>query len=63
MMKIRVISIILAALLISSLLVGCADIQREEDFHIVCTVFPIYDWVKNIVGDAEGVRVSLLVAD
>lgn len=62
-MRIRVISVLLVALLLVSALTGCGEIQKTDDLHIVCTIFPIYDWVKSIVGDAEGVRVSLLVSD
>lgn len=63
MKKIRIISLILALILLFGGLVSCGEIQSGGDFHIVCTVFPIYDWVKNIVGDTEGVKVSLLVSD
>lgn len=62
-MKIRIISVLLAALLVLVTFTGCGEMQKTDDFHIVCTIFPIYDWVKSIVKDAEGVRVSLIVSD
>lgn len=62
-MKIRIISVILALLMLACVFTGCDRIQKNDGLNIVCTIFPIYDWVKNIVGDAEGVRVSLLVSD
>lgn len=34
--------------------------DNGDDIKILCTIFPIYDWVKNVVGDVEGVQVSLL---
>ena len=36
--------------------VSCADIEKTNDkLTVVCTIFPQYDWVKNIVKgtDAE----------
>ncbi len=41
---------------------GCA--KRDEDkLQILCTVFPLYDWVKNIVGESETVEVSFLITN
>lgn len=41
---------------------GCNDTLSTSDdsVSVVCTVFPIYDWVKNIVGDKD-VDVTLLL--
>lgn len=45
-----------------SLFVGCAPRKDSGKFEIVCTVFPIYDWVRNIVGeDNDDINVTLLV--
>lgn len=53
-----------ASLAVALLLCGCAaepnDIQSGKP-TVLCTVFPQYDWVRNIVGDTDGVEVSLLV--
>ena len=43
---------------------GCGTPGRAADdgkLDIVVTIFPVYDWVKNIVGDAPNVNVTLLV--
>lgn len=45
---------------------GCGSSEQaatgnEDQFNIVCTMFPQYDWVKQIVGDTEGVEVTLLL--
>ena len=43
---------------------GCGTPGRAADdgkLDIVVTIFPVYDWVKNIVGDAQGVNLTLLV--
>ena len=40
---------------------GCG-VRKNDRIDIVCTVFPIYDWVRNIVGeDSESLSLSLLV--
>lgn len=44
------------------LLASCSGGENKDDgIEILCTIYPQYDWVKNIVGDAEGVTVELLV--
>ena len=58
----RTICFIVAAILLIASLVGCAPKKEKGGFEIVCTVFPIYDWVRNIVGEAsEDISVTLLV--
>ena len=43
-------------------LIGCRmQPQKTGRIQVVCTIFPEYDWVRQIVGDAEGVEVTLLV--
>lgn len=48
-------------MLILSCLCGCSDTRTDGGVDIVCTVFPIYDWVRNIVGEQEGISITLLV--
>ena len=40
------------------------DSKRVDDgrISIVCSVFPEYDWVRNIVGDSDRVSVTVLVS-
>ena len=64
-MKTRIISVILLTVIIFSAIpatVGCA---RRDDgkITVICTVFPIYDWVRNVVGDSDAVEVKLLVSN
>lgn len=41
---------------------GCNHRGEKKGFEIVCTVFPIYDWVKNIIGEEnEDITVTLIV--
>jgi zinc transport system substrate-binding protein len=56
-------SIILAAFVLLTGLSGCnSGIASDSGLNIVTTVFPIYDWVNNILGDNRvGAEVSLLL--
>jgi zinc transport system substrate-binding protein len=50
----------LAALLLGLSLVGCAETGEKARVSVVCTVFPLYDWTRRVVGDVEGVEVIWL---
>ena len=66
-MKIRrTIFIFAAVLLAAAMLCSCgsapASAQDEDSLKIVVTIFPEYDWVRNIVGnDTEGADITLLI--
>ena len=49
----------LAALTCALFSFGCAP--KTDGVEILCTVFPIYDWAKNVIGESDGVTLSLLV--
>ena len=59
--RICALVLVCALVILSVALTGCADKKDDGQLDILCTVFPIYDWVRNITGDAEGAQVSLLV--
>ena len=61
-MKRRWIALLLALCCLLPLCSACAE-RDEGKVQILCTVFPLYDWVKNIVGDSETVEVSLLITN
>lgn len=45
-----------------SMLTACSDKGADGGkIKILCTVFPQYDWLRNIVGESEAAEVSLLV--
>jgi zinc transport system substrate-binding protein len=45
-------------------LCGCSQTREEEKLHIVCTIYPQYDWVRQILGDKiDTVEVTLLLDD
>ena len=52
----------LALLLLLSMLCSCELPLDDDSVEIVCTVFPIYDWVRNLIGEqTDGVSLRLLV--
>lgn len=52
--------LLLAAVMI--FLVSCSGGEAKSDkIEILCTIYPQYDWVKNIVGECDNVEVRLLV--
>lgn len=61
----KIISALLCFLLVISTLtlcIGCGDtLADSEKISIVCTLFPQYDWVRNIVGNSDNIEVSLLI--
>ena len=59
--KILAVCLSLLLLLPSLLTTGCAKQEDDGRLTVVCTVYPIYDWVRQIVGTAEGIEVILLV--
>lgn len=54
-------ALILCAVMILCTFAGCG--AKNEKITVLCTVFPIYDWVRNVVGDNERIEVKLLVSD
>ena len=61
----RLTAVLLIIVMLCAALCGCSANQTEkendgEKLNIVTTIFPIYDWVKNIVGDADA-QVDMLL--
>lgn len=50
---------LILALLVPSI-AACGERDGNEDITVVTTVFPEYDWTRNIIGDTEGIRLILL---
>ncbi len=58
----KILSTTVALCICALSLVSCAGaFQKDKKIKILCTVFPVYDWAKNIAGDSDNVEVSLLV--
>lgn len=71
----KFISIAIAFVITSTMLIGCTVNQgnisnynvvkqtievSEDKLNIVCTIFPVYDWVKEVVGDNSDIEVIFL---
>lgn len=58
----RFTALLLVLLLSAGLLSACSDApEKDGEINIVCTVFPYYDWVKNITGDSGNINITLLL--
>lgn len=48
----RIIALVSALLIIFTMVTSCADtVTNSDKLSIVCTTFPQYDWVRQILGD------------
>lgn len=60
----RILSILLIVAVVSVGLCSCETERSSDKLSIVTTVFPEYDWVRNILGENEkNVDLTLLVGD
>lgn len=60
----KMISALLAILLLAGILSGCGSqsVTKSEKLSVVTTIFPEYDWVMNILGDkADDADVTMLL--
>lgn len=58
----RKIAALILICLLFALLPACSPADEEgTDIQIVTTIFPLYDWTRAIIGDAEGFSLSLLL--
>lgn len=60
----RTLSLLLAAVLLLGTLSGCgsAPAQKEDGkLQIVATIWPVYDWVRNLTAGSDGVSLTLLL--
>lgn len=61
----KIISLLLIAAMTLCCFAGCGGTKDAADsgkLKIVCTIFPLYDWVKNILGDeADHAELTLLL--
>ncbi|MGN0592243.1 MAG: metal ABC transporter substrate-binding protein [Ruminococcus sp.] len=64
MLNRKIASILLCLSLTASFTVGCADssapAKDSDSLRIVCTLFPQYDWARQIIGYTENVELTLL---
>jgi len=63
-MKKKIIVLIMALLLVLAFTTGCSKSQAKSDdtLKVTCTIFPQYDWVKQILGDdVDNADITLLL--
>lgn len=54
--------LLLFFLSLTFLLPSCTQSKEDEDtIHVVTTIFPLYDWTREILGDVEGFSLTLLL--
>ncbi|MBQ9036361.1 MAG: zinc ABC transporter substrate-binding protein [Erysipelotrichaceae bacterium] len=56
----RIVCLLMVLMLILS---GCGNHEsaKNDKKSVVVTIFPLYDWVREIVGDSEGIELTLLM--
>ena len=62
----RLVILLLTAALLLSLLAGCgaSPVQETGKLNVVATIFPLYDWTKNLLGArADEISLTLLLDD
>ena len=60
----RPLPLILAAALLCLCLSGCGSTVSKQDdgqIRVVVTIFPLYEWVRNIAGDSSGLDIIWLL--
>ena len=60
----RVLAVLLCVLLAAGIFAGCGKAAQEDDgkLNVVVTIFPEYDWVREILGDRlQDVSLTLLM--
>ena len=59
----RIIAALLAFLLLAGFFPGCSGPEGDggKKIRVVATVFPLYDWVRNVLGGEDGIEVVLLL--
>ena len=56
----KIIAVMLSLMLLASLFLTAAAAE-EKKISVVTTIFPIYDWVREVVGDDPSVELTMLL--
>ena len=58
----KVFAIVLCVLMLAGILSGCDTHKKSDKIEIVTTIFPEYDWVREIVGDkSDKIGITMLL--
>lgn len=61
MNKSKLLVLLSALVFCLSVLSGTAAAAENKKLNIITTIFPIYDWVREIAGNREGVEITMLL--
>lgn len=56
----KLMAVLLSLMLLASLFLTAAAAE-EKEISVVATIFPIYDWVREVAGDNSSVKLTMLV--
>lgn len=56
----KIIAVLLSLMLLASLFLTAAAAE-EKKISVVTTIFPIYDWVREVVGDNPSIELTMLL--
>ena len=59
----KTVSGVIALVVLFTCVLSGASFAEAEKLSVVTTIFPIYDWVRDIVSDTDGVEITLLLDD
>lgn len=62
----KFISAVSAVLISTALFTGCsssAPVRDDGKINVICTVFPAYDWTKQIIGDSSNINLTYLLGN
>ena len=57
----KLIGMLLVLAMVLSCLMGSVSLADEKKLSVVVTIFPIYDWVRETVGDSGNAEITLLL--
>lgn len=57
----RLVVFLLILVLVLPSAIGCTENENDGKINIVCTLFPQYDWLRNIIGESDSIELTLLI--
>ena len=57
----KTVSCMLVFVMLFMFAIGCVSCAEAKKIHVVTTIFPVYDWVRQVVGDRDNVEITMLL--
>ena len=54
---------VIALVMLFTFMFAGASFAEQKKFSVVTTIFPVYDWVREVAGDRDGVEITMLLDD